>query len=161
MEHCDLNAVGICFYSSATDRYLYLMRNDRKNPNTWGLPGGKCESGETLMDTIQRECVEELGVFPEYTRLVPLDYFTSEDGAFCYHTFFCCVDTEFQPTLNSEHIGYAWIDSKTYPKPMHPGLWSTVNFDAVKDKIETIKTVVQNNQTRPATMVMTPSVAEL
>jgi 8-oxo-dGTP pyrophosphatase MutT (NUDIX family) len=137
------------------------MRNDRKNPNTWGLPGGKCESGETLMDTIQRECVEELGVFPEYTRLVPLDYFTSEDGAFCYHTFFCCVDTEFQPTLNSEHIGYAWIDSKTYPKPMHPGLWSTVNFDAVKDKIETIKTVVQNNQTRPATMVMTPSVAEL
>jgi hypothetical protein len=44
---------------------------------------------------------------------------------------------------------------------MHPGLWSTVNFDAVKDKIETIKTVVQNNQTRPATMVMTPSVAEL
>ena len=156
-----MNAVGICFYSSATDRYLYLMRNDRKNPNTWGLPGGKCESGETLMDTIQRECVEELGVFPEYTRLVPLDYFTSEDGAFCYHTFFCCVDTEFQPTLNSEHIGYAWIDSKTYPKPMHPGLWSTVNFDAVKDKIETIKTVVQNNQTRPATMVMTPSVAEL
>jgi 8-oxo-dGTP pyrophosphatase MutT (NUDIX family) len=111
------------------------MRNDRKNPNTWGLPGGKCESGETLMDTIQRECVEELGVFPEYTRLVPLDYFTSEDGAFCYHTFFCQTNKEFIPVLNDEHIGYAWIDSGTWPKPMHPGLWSTVNLESVREKV--------------------------
>ena len=65
MEHCNLNAVGIWFYSFNTDRYLYLMRNDSKNPNTWGLPGGKCETGETLMDTIERECQEELGVMPE------------------------------------------------------------------------------------------------
>jgi ADP-ribose pyrophosphatase YjhB (NUDIX family) len=143
MEHCNLNAVGIWFYSFNTDRYLYLMRNDSKNPNTWGLPGGKCETGETLMDTIERECQEELGVMPEYLRLVPLDHFTSADGAFCYHTFFCCVAGEFRPTLNNEHIGYAWIDSKTYPKPMHPGLWTTVNFESVKEKIETIKTVVQ------------------
>jgi 8-oxo-dGTP pyrophosphatase MutT (NUDIX family) len=139
-----MNAVGIWFYSFDTQRYLYLMRNDSKNPNTWGLPGGKCEPGETLMDAIERECCEELGSFPEYTRLIPLDQFTSTDGAFCYHTFFCCVAEEFQPTLNDEHLGYAWIDSKTYPKPMHPGLWSTVNFDTVKEKIETIKTAVQS-----------------
>ena len=142
MEHCNLNAVGIWFYSFDTDRYLYLMRNDSKNPNTWGLPGGKCELGETLMQTIERECLEELGMFPEYMRLVPLDQFTSPDGAFCYHTFFCCVVAEFQPILNSEHLGYAWINSTCFPKPIHPGLWNTINFEVVKEKIETIKTAV-------------------
>ena len=44
---------------------------------------------------------------------------------------------------------------------MHPGLWSTVNFETVKEKIETIKTAVLAPQTRPTTMVMTPSVVEL
>ena len=42
---------------------------------------------------------------------------------------------EFVPVLNDEHLGYAWIDSGTWPRPMHPGLWSTVNMEAVQDKI--------------------------
>jgi 8-oxo-dGTP pyrophosphatase MutT (NUDIX family) len=122
------------------------MRNDSKYPNTWGLPGGKCESGETLMQTIERECLEELGMFPEYMRLVPLDQFTSPDGAFSYHTFFCCVVTEFQPILNSEHQGYAWINSNCFPKPMHPGLWNTINFDTFKEKVQTVKSAFYTSQ---------------
>jgi len=141
-----MNAVGVWFYSFDTQRYLYLMRNDSKYPNTWGLPGGKAEPGETLMQTIERECQEELGSFPEYIRLVPLEKFTSNDGEFAYHTFFCCVAKEFQPTLNDEHLGYAWIDTTTWPKPMHPGLWNTINFDVVKEKIETIKSDVYMSQ---------------
>jgi len=38
------------------------------------------------------------------------------------------------------------IDSMPWPKPMHPGLWNTVNFDAVRGKIESIKTAVQISQ---------------
>ena len=141
-----MNAVGVWFYSLDTERYLYLMRNDTKYPNSWGLPGGKAEEGESLLSAIQRECHEEMGLFPEYIRLVPLEMFTSADGRFNYHTFFCCVPTEFQPRLNDEHVGYAWIDSMTSPKPLHPGLWNTVNFDAVKQKIEVIKNDVQTSQ---------------
>ena len=76
MEHHSVNAVGVWFYSIATQRYLYLMRDDPKHPNVWGLPGGKIESGETIIDAIQRECQEELGAMPEYIRLVPLEKFT-------------------------------------------------------------------------------------
>jgi 8-oxo-dGTP pyrophosphatase MutT (NUDIX family) len=114
---------------------LYLLRNDSKHPGAWGLPGGKVESGETLLGGMERECIEELGSFPTYQKLIPIEKFTSADGDFVYHTVVCVVESEFVPVLNDEHLGYAWIDSGTWPRPMHPGLWSTVNMEAVQDKI--------------------------
>ena len=134
-----MNAVGVWFYSVSTERYLYLMRDDPRHPGAWGLPGGKMEHNESLFETITRECTEEMGFMPECLNLVPIEKFTSSDGQFGYHTFFACVTEEFHPTLNYEHIGYAWIASGTWPKPMHPGLWSTVNFDVVQDKVNVIR----------------------
>jgi 8-oxo-dGTP pyrophosphatase MutT (NUDIX family) len=98
------------------------------------LPGGKIEPGETLIDAIERECREEMGSMPDYIKLMPIEKFTSADGKFVYHTFFCSIKSEFVPVLNDEHIGWAWISAGNWPRPMHPGLWSTVNFEAVKDK---------------------------
>jgi 8-oxo-dGTP pyrophosphatase MutT (NUDIX family) len=146
MESSIVNAVGIWFYSVATQRYLYLLRNDSKHPGTWGLPGGKIESGESLLEAMHRECEEELGSMPGYQRLVPLEKFTSADQGFVYHTFFCSVAEEFTPVLNDEHIGWAWIASGNWPRPMHPGLWSTVNFESVQEKIATIERTVHTSQ---------------
>jgi len=146
MENSSVNAVGVWFYSVSTQRYLYLLRNDTRHPESWGLPGGKIESGETLMEAMTRECEEELGYMPEYLRLVPIEKFTSADNGFVYHTFFCSVATEFSPVLNDEHIGWAWIASGTWPRPMHPGLWSTINFEAVRDKMSTIEHSVHTSQ---------------
>jgi len=141
MESSVVNAVGVWFYAQSTQRYLYLLRNDPKHPGSWGLPGGKIESGETLIQAINRECEEEMGAMPNYVRLVPIEKFTSADSGFVYHTFFCSVETEFVPALNDEHSGWAWIASGQWPKPMHPGLWSTINFDAVREKVSAMERV--------------------
>lgn len=146
MESSAVNAVGVWFYAVDTGRYLYLMRNDPKHPGSWGLPGGRMEPGESLRDAMFRECKEELGFVPDFMRLVPIEKFTTVDGAFAYHTFYCSVEQEFIPHLNHEHLGYAWIDSGTWPRPMHPGLWSTVNFDAVRDKMSVLELSVQTSQ---------------
>ena len=135
MESSALKAVGVWFRSRDTGRYLYLLRNDTKHPGAWGLPGGKIETGETLLGGMERECIEELGFFPTYLRLIPLEKFTSADSAFEYHTWVCVVASEFTPRLNYEHLGYAWIDKGTWPRPMHPGLWNTMNLEAVQSKI--------------------------
>lgn len=126
-------SAGIFFYASNTQRFLYLLRND-KNSSNWGIPGGKVEDGETLFEGIERECVEEISYFPKDAKLIPIQKFIN--NSFTYHTFFCKVDDEFIPTLNEEHCGYAWTDSNYYPKPMHPGLFNTVNFDVVQDKLQ-------------------------
>lgn len=141
MESSIINAVGVWFYSTSTDRYLYLLRNDPRHPNTWGLPGGKVDGNETLIDAIKRECAEEMGLVPVYEKLIPLEKFTSADGKFVYHTFFCTIANEFIPTLNEEHNGWAWISAGSWPKPLHPGLWSTINFDVVQEKVNSLKKV--------------------
>ena len=139
LESSPLNAVGVWFYSRSTQRYLYLLRNDPKHPGTWGLPGGKVENGESLLDAMKRECSEEIGTFPIAERVIPIEQFTSNDGRFVYHTFFAVVPTEFTPLLNSEHLGYAWINNNEIPKPLHPGLWSTMNVEEVKSNVKVVE----------------------
>ena len=129
-------SAGVFFYSKQTQRFLYLLRTDAKNPGNWGIPGGKIDKGETLLEGIIRECEEEIGHFPSDAKLVPIQKFINH--SFTYHTFFCQVADEFIPTLNEEHCGYAWVGEDQYPKPLHPGLFSTVNFDVVQQKLSSL-----------------------
>lgn len=133
-----INGVGVLFCAQSTGRHLFLLRND-KNTQVWGLPGGKVERYETLLDGLHRECQEEIQYWPENCKLFPIEQFTSDDHHFMYHTFYCMISDEFIPTLNNEHIGYSWIDGKTYPRPLHRGLFATLNYDIIKQKIDIIQ----------------------
>lgn len=127
-------AAGIFFYCNTTCRYLYLLRSDR-NP-TWSIPGGKLEKNETLLEGLERECLEEINVWNKDWKLIPIQKFVNNN--FTYHTFFCTVEHEFIPVLNDEHCGYAWVVDEHYPKPLHPGLFSTINFDIVREKMKSL-----------------------
>lgn len=127
-------SAGIFFYCKNTSRYLYLLRTD-KNPS-WSMPGGKIENDETLLEGLERECIEEMQFWDKDWKLIPIQKFVN--GTFTYNTFFCSVDDEFKPVLNDEHCGYAWVGEDHYPKPLHPGLFNTVNFDVVQSKLETL-----------------------
>lgn len=128
-------SAGIFFYSKSTDRYLYLLRNESKNP-TWSIPGGKIEKNETLLAGLKRECLEEIQFWDDNLKLIPIQKFVN--NTFAYHTFFCMIEDEFVPTLNKEHCGYAWVGEHMYPKPLHPGLYSTINIDIVTEKMRVL-----------------------
>lgn len=137
-----IEGVGTFIYSTITHRYLFLLRNTKKYAGTWGLAGGSIEAGEQLLSSLHRELDEELGYDFSNTKVIPIEKFTSDNGRFTYHTFLIPVDEEFVPDLNNEHRGYCWVGLEDHPKPLHPGVWRTINFASVVDKIKTLEQVL-------------------
>jgi len=139
----DLSAVGALFISEKTGRGLFLLRDQDTYSNTWGLVGGQLEADETLYGGLIREIVEEIGFEPQIQKVLPLEYFQSPDGHFSYHTFVVIVKTEFIPHLSNEHKGYSWCGLDSTPKPLHPGLYNSLNNKIVKEKINTINEILK------------------
>jgi 8-oxo-dGTP pyrophosphatase MutT (NUDIX family) len=137
-----IEGVGTFIYCTATQRYLFLLRDSCKYSGTWGLAGGKIDAGEQVLDSLYRELDEELGYDFTSTKVIPIEKFTSDNGHFSYHTFLIPVNEEFVPLLNYEHRGYCWVALEDHPKPLHPGVWRTVNFKSVVDKIRTLEAVL-------------------
>ena len=134
--------VGTFIYSVYTKRYLFLLRDRDKYSGTWGLAGGKIDAGEMLLTSLYRELGEELGYNFQDVKVIPIEKFTSDNGKFSYNTFLIPVDEEFTPILNDEHRGFCWVPLEDHPKPLHPGVWRTISFDAVSKKIKTLEKVL-------------------
>lgn len=142
MDSGPLEGVGTFIYSVSTRRYLFLLRNTKKYAGTWGLAGGAIEAGENLLESLYRELNEELGFSFENTKVIPIEKFTSDKNNFSYHTFLLPVQNEFTPILNREHKGYCWVGLDDHPKPLHPGVWRTINFKEVIEKIKTVEAIL-------------------
>jgi len=134
--------VGALVYAQSTKRYLFLLRSKSRHAGSWGIVGGKVESGETVIQGLVREIQEEIGQDYTNRKFIPLETFTADNRKFVYYTFLINVDSEFVPELNDEHRGYCWVELNDHPRPLHPGLWRSFNFDIVKKKIKTLESIL-------------------
>jgi len=111
-------AAGIMF--TRGDRFLVLLRTD-PGFESWGLPGGKIEAGETPKQAALRETWEETRFIAAADGLVWLhehQYRTTRFVTYRYEVF-----QEFEPTLDHEHSDYRWITrDEATTLPMHPGV---------------------------------------
>ena len=134
---------GGLFLAKDTKRFLFLLRNQGKTAGTWGLVGGKKEPNDaTAYAALQRETQEEVGKTPTIKKIVPLELFTSEDQNFQFNTYLLIVEKEFIPTLNNEHVGYAWCDLNNWPKPLHQGVKRSLSNKTNKTKIELLLDII-------------------
>ena len=134
--------VGALVYAKSTNRYLFLLRNKSRQNGHWGIVGGKIDPGETVIQALVREIQEEIGQDYGNNKFIPLETFTADNQKFVYYTFLVTVEDEFVPTLNEEHRGSCWVELNDYPKPLHPGLWRSFNFDIIKKKIKTLESIL-------------------
>lgn len=143
MVHSNIGC-GALIYSKNTQRYLFLLRNQKRHAGSWGLAGGGVEEGESPSEALYREMREEIGL-DSIDKIIPLEKFTAENTNFEYHTYLVTVADEFTPKLNEEHRGYAWTNLEDHPKPLHPGVWRTFNFTSIIKKIKTVESVLKDH----------------
>lgn len=140
-------AAGVVFLAKDTGRCLLQLRKAEKRfKNTWGFWGGTMIANETPYECIKRELVEEIGFVPELQKLNPIDVYQSRDKHFYYYSFVYVVDKEFNPILNAESAGYAWVDIGWWPKPLHAGAKTTLLTNKGAEKLYTILSIHNNDK---------------
>lgn len=108
-------AAGIMLIHDGRVLLLKRAASAKDSPETWGLPGGHIEDGETPETAARREYGEECGAGPYEGALTAL--FESRDGFRCY------LGTGYaEPELNDEHTDWKWAPFDDLPKPLHPSL---------------------------------------
>ncbi|MEI7919234.1 MAG: NUDIX hydrolase [bacterium] len=118
-----------CFVEH-NDEILLLLRQDHKpEPNTYGVPAGKVDEGETPIQAIEREVREETGIkLTDPTHFEKL-YVKYPDYDFTYHIFHKRFDQEPTITINpNEHKGH---------KRIHPK--KALELDLIEDEDACIK----------------------
>ena len=139
----DIHCAGAVILARSTQRFLFLHRAQGRTAGTWGLAGGKVESGDlTPYEALLREITEELGYQPVIEKTVPIELYQSPDERFYYNTYVLIVADEFIPRLNQEHWGYCWVSYDHWPKPLHQGVKTTLSSRTTRAKLETILDII-------------------
>lgn len=135
-----IQASGCIFLSVTTGRVMLQLRSKHvTHPNTWGFFGGKGEDDERPIETLLREINEELGIIPQYLRIIPVNKFVATNRKFEYNSFVITVEKEFCPPLQSESSGYAWVNIGNWPQPIHPGAKVQCKSKEFIKKLKTIQ----------------------
>ena len=144
MKESKIKASGGCIIAKDTGRILLQQRAlNGSFPRNWGFFGGKVEDNENVSQALLRELSEEidLNIKDDVVKIYPLDQYHTRKGEFSYYSFAILVEREFIPKTNHESGGYAWVETKYIPKPLHPGTRRTLFR---KKKLKIIKDIISS-----------------
>lgn len=107
MKHVEVVA-GIILYKK---QILCVQRNENKLQyisKKYEFPGGKMESGETKIETLKREILEELKMKVEVREEFLTVFHEYPDFKLTMHSYICnCKNKKLTLT---EHIDFKWLD---------------------------------------------------
>lgn len=127
-------AAGATIYCPDTGRFLFVKRSNTGDaPNVWACLGGGVDPGETIMQALKREFMEEGQVDTDNFTFHP--FYRFDSPSFSYYNFIGVCHEEFEPVLNHEHTEFVW--SERPPMPLHPNFEKALRdprFRQVLDK---------------------------
>ena len=89
----------------------FLLVRERKHGQTWYLPAGRVEFGETLQAAARRETMEEAGIAITLTGVLRIEHSLGVDGARIRAIFIAEPADDRPPKSESdaESLGAAWV----------------------------------------------------
>jgi 8-oxo-dGTP pyrophosphatase MutT (NUDIX family) len=109
------HSVVACCYLHYQDKILLLHRRDNKaEGNRWGIPGGKVNKSEPLLDAVIREVGEETGYCLDPVSMQHLGtlYVRVPNFDFEYHMFDYLQEIKDPDHVKinfAEHKGFTWV----------------------------------------------------
>jgi 8-oxo-dGTP diphosphatase len=112
-EYPERPVVGVGGVVIADGRALLIKRGHPPLQGEWSIPGGMLEVGETLMEGVERELVEETGVRVRVVGLIEAfeRVFRDDAGKAKYHFVildYLCESVDGEARAGSDVIGVAW-----------------------------------------------------
>lgn len=126
--------VGVFVWKDGT--FLMGKRRGSHGHDTWSVPGGHLEFGETVEECAIREVLEETGMHIENVRLLAVTEDVFPDDNKHYITLWVESDwASGQPTITEpdKYLDQEWKTFKTLPAPLFEPCWQ--NLRRVKPEL--------------------------
>lgn len=121
--------IGVGVFIHKDGKFLMGKRRGSHGHDTWSVPGGHLEFGETYTECAIREALEETGMHITNVRFLALteDFFTDDNKQ--YITIWVDSDWESgEPTITEpdKWVDQQWQTFKTLPAPLFEPCWQNL-----------------------------------
>ncbi len=130
-------AISALIKNQTGDKFLIIKRNKGEiaYPGKWCYPGGKLEKGETIMQALDREVLEEVGLEIEDSKKFVKDHtFIRPDGHNVLGLIFLVKANTHKVKLADEFDDYKWVTPEEFK-----------NYDYIKGMEEEVKIAFELN----------------
>lgn len=124
--------VGVGIFVWKDDRFLMGKRRGSHGHDTWSIPGGHLEFGESFEECAKREVFEETGMLISNVRLLAVtnDFFPKDDKH--YATVWVESDWKAKTPIIKEPdkwIDQQWHNFQTLPTPLFEPCWKNLKAE--------------------------------